>query len=105
MARWSATHCGWRRAPQAFEFAAISDAHTRAHAEHIAGLTDDAAVAEWAGIKVHVIEGAAENIKITTVVEDFQVVSKPMQAPYYGDWLRAMMCMRLCRAIMSGWAG
>jgi 2-C-methyl-D-erythritol 4-phosphate cytidylyltransferase/2-C-methyl-D-erythritol 2,4-cyclodiphosphate synthase len=66
--------------PQAFDFAAIAEAHARARAEHIIGLTDDAAVAEWAGIKVHVIEGAAENIKITTH-GDFQLAeSKLMQA-------------------------
>jgi 2-C-methyl-D-erythritol 4-phosphate cytidylyltransferase/2-C-methyl-D-erythritol 2,4-cyclodiphosphate synthase len=56
--------------PQAFRFALILDAHRRAAAEAIADLTDDAAVAEWAGHAVHVFPGNSQNMKITTP-EDF----------------------------------
>jgi len=56
--------------PQGFVYQTILAAHKAAAAENIQNLTDDASVAEWAGQKVFVIDGAPENIKITTV-EDF----------------------------------
>jgi 2-C-methyl-D-erythritol 4-phosphate cytidylyltransferase/2-C-methyl-D-erythritol 2,4-cyclodiphosphate synthase len=56
--------------PQAFRFQLILDAHRRAAAQGVADLTDDAAVAEWAGHPVHVFAGNASNMKITTP-EDF----------------------------------
>jgi len=65
--------------PQAFDFEIISDAHERAAKAKIVGLTDDAGVAEWAGHKVHVIEGAADNIKITTEADFVQAEQKLMQ--------------------------
>jgi 2-C-methyl-D-erythritol 4-phosphate cytidylyltransferase/2-C-methyl-D-erythritol 2,4-cyclodiphosphate synthase len=50
--------------PQGFVFAAIAEAHERA-----AGLadefTDDAAIAEWAGLEVAMTEGDIRNLKIT----------------------------------------
>ncbi|MGA3303259.1 MAG: bifunctional 2-C-methyl-D-erythritol 4-phosphate cytidylyltransferase/2-C-methyl-D-erythritol 2,4-cyclodiphosphate synthase [Methylovirgula sp.] len=52
--------------PQAFRFALILDAHRRAAKDGVTGLTDDAAIAEWAGHKVHVFEGEPENMKITS---------------------------------------
>jgi 2-C-methyl-D-erythritol 4-phosphate cytidylyltransferase / 2-C-methyl-D-erythritol 2,4-cyclodiphosphate synthase len=54
----------WRaQTPQGFRFAEILAAH-RASAG--AEMTDDAAVAERAGLAVALVEGAAENVKITT---------------------------------------
>lgn len=50
--------------PQAFRFPAIVDAHRRAAGE-TAEFTDDAAIAEWAGLPVHVFAGEAANSKIT----------------------------------------
>lgn len=52
--------------PQAFAFDLILDAHRRAAEAGLAELTDDAAVAEWAGHRVHVFAGEAANMKITT---------------------------------------
>jgi 2-C-methyl-D-erythritol 4-phosphate cytidylyltransferase/2-C-methyl-D-erythritol 2,4-cyclodiphosphate synthase len=52
--------------PQAFRFSLILDAHRRAAKDCVTGLTDDAAIAEWAGHKVHVFEGEPENMKITS---------------------------------------
>ena len=61
----------WRaQTPQGFHFAAILDAHRRAANAGTRGLTDDAAVAEWAGLAVALVPGAAENRKLTTP-EDF----------------------------------
>ena len=51
--------------PQGFAFSALLDAHRRAAAEGRADFTDDAALAEWAGLKVSVFPGDPGNIKIT----------------------------------------
>ncbi len=51
--------------PQAFRFDLILAAHRRAAAAGQTGLTDDAAIVEWAGHHVHVFEGERENMKIT----------------------------------------
>jgi 2-C-methyl-D-erythritol 4-phosphate cytidylyltransferase/2-C-methyl-D-erythritol 2,4-cyclodiphosphate synthase len=56
--------------PQAFRFAAILDAHRRAAREGRDDFTDDAAIAEWAGLTVATFEGDAANMKLTTP-EDF----------------------------------
>ncbi|MGH2339940.1 bifunctional 2-C-methyl-D-erythritol 4-phosphate cytidylyltransferase/2-C-methyl-D-erythritol 2,4-cyclodiphosphate synthase [Segnochrobactraceae bacterium EtOH-i3] len=50
--------------PQGFRFEAIRDAHDRAIGEP--EFTDDAAVAEAAGIGVALVAGSAANIKLTT---------------------------------------
>ena len=50
--------------PQGFHFAPIYDAHRRAIAMSD-GFTDDAAIAEWAGLSVALAEGDARNFKVT----------------------------------------
>jgi 2-C-methyl-D-erythritol 4-phosphate cytidylyltransferase/2-C-methyl-D-erythritol 2,4-cyclodiphosphate synthase len=56
--------------PQAFGFAALLEAHGRAQAAGRDDFSDDAALAEWAGVKVGTFEGEAANVKLTTD-EDF----------------------------------
>ncbi len=56
--------------PQAFRFELILEAHARAAAAGIGDLTDDGAVAEWAGHRVYVFDGDRRNMKVTTQ-EDF----------------------------------
>ena len=56
--------------PQAFHFTPLLDAHRRAAQAGRDDFTDDAALAEWAGMAVAVFDGEAENIKMTTA-EDF----------------------------------
>ena len=56
--------------PQAFRFDVILDAHRRAARDGRSGFTDDAALAEWAGLTVATIEGDPANMKLTTP-EDF----------------------------------
>ncbi len=51
--------------PQSFAFPALLDAHRRAAAAGREDFTDDAALAEWAGMKVNVFAGEPGNIKIT----------------------------------------
>lgn len=52
--------------PQGFHFAAIEAAHRSAAAAGRHDFTDDAAVAEWAGLKVVLVEGEPVNTKVTT---------------------------------------
>ena len=56
--------------PQAFLYDGLLEAHRRAFAAGRDDFTDDAALAEWAGIGVTVFEGEAGNMKLTTE-EDF----------------------------------
>ena len=56
--------------PQAFRYRALLDAHRRAAEQGRDGFSDDAALAEWAGLKVSVFEGEPGNIKLTRA-EDF----------------------------------
>jgi len=51
--------------PQAFILGPLLDAHRAAAAAGRTDLTDDAAVAEWAGLAVHVFPGEAANMKLT----------------------------------------
>jgi 2-C-methyl-D-erythritol 4-phosphate cytidylyltransferase/2-C-methyl-D-erythritol 2,4-cyclodiphosphate synthase len=50
--------------PQAFEYPAILEAHRQA-ARHGGVFTDDASIAEWAGIPVRIVTGSPQNIKLT----------------------------------------
>jgi len=57
----------WRaQTPQAFRFADILAAHEAAASAGREDLTDDAAIAEWAGIPVALVEGSEANMKLTT---------------------------------------
>ena len=56
--------------PQAFPFDALLAAHRKAHTAGREDFTDDAALAEWAGMTVGVFAGEAGNVKLTTA-EDF----------------------------------
>jgi len=53
--------------PQAFRYNLILDAHRRAANANISPLTDDAAVAEWAGNRVYLFAGDPQNVKITSM--------------------------------------
>jgi 2-C-methyl-D-erythritol 4-phosphate cytidylyltransferase / 2-C-methyl-D-erythritol 2,4-cyclodiphosphate synthase len=52
--------------PQGFRFEAIRRAHRQAAKSGHGHFTDDAAVAEWAGMKVIVLPGERSNVKLTT---------------------------------------
>jgi 2-C-methyl-D-erythritol 4-phosphate cytidylyltransferase / 2-C-methyl-D-erythritol 2,4-cyclodiphosphate synthase len=52
--------------PQGFHFPAILSAHREAKTATRQSFTDDAAIAEWAGLAVTLTEGSAKNIKLTT---------------------------------------
>ncbi len=61
--------------PQAFRFDLILEAHRKAGLAGETGLTDDAAIAEWAGHPVHVFEGDIDNMKVTSA-EDLVAAEK-----------------------------
>ncbi len=64
----------WRaQTPQGFRFQMILDAHRKAAASGRSDFTDDAAIAEWAGMSVALIEGSVRNFKITTAAELLQM--------------------------------
>jgi 2-C-methyl-D-erythritol 4-phosphate cytidylyltransferase/2-C-methyl-D-erythritol 2,4-cyclodiphosphate synthase len=56
--------------PQTFRFEIILEAHRRAARDGLTEFTDDAAIAEWAGLTVTTFEGDVANMKLTTP-EDF----------------------------------
>jgi 2-C-methyl-D-erythritol 4-phosphate cytidylyltransferase/2-C-methyl-D-erythritol 2,4-cyclodiphosphate synthase len=64
--------------PQGFRFAAIRNAHALAAAAGVA-VTDDAAIAEWAGIAVTTVAGEPGNVKLTTA-EDFAEANRRIAA-------------------------
>lgn len=51
--------------PQSFHYATILAAHERAAEMQAIDFTDDASIAEWAGIPVHLVEGSIDNVKLT----------------------------------------
>jgi 2-C-methyl-D-erythritol 4-phosphate cytidylyltransferase/2-C-methyl-D-erythritol 2,4-cyclodiphosphate synthase len=58
----------WRaQTPQGFHYEPLLQAHRRAAAEGREDFTDDAALAEWAGLPVALVADSAANGKITTV--------------------------------------
>ncbi len=74
----------WRaQTPQGFRYAEILAAHTAAPAE---GLTDDAAVAEAAGLAVALVMGAEENFKVTTEEDLARAERMLASGGRSGDW-------------------
>lgn len=70
----------WRaQTPQGFHFDVIVDGHARAGTANVGGLTDDAAIAEWAGVPVLLVPGEEANIKITTA-EDMAMAEERLAA-------------------------
>lgn len=57
--------------PQGFLYGAILDAHRKAAAANTDDFTDDAAIGEWAGLTIAMVDGASANTKITTA-EDME---------------------------------
>lgn len=51
--------------PQGFPYRAILDAHQRAFEAGRSDFTDDAAIAEWAGMTVRIVAGSPDNVKLT----------------------------------------
>ncbi|MCB8838531.1 bifunctional 2-C-methyl-D-erythritol 4-phosphate cytidylyltransferase/2-C-methyl-D-erythritol 2,4-cyclodiphosphate synthase [Aurantimonas sp. VKM B-3413] len=73
--------------PQGFPFRKIREAHEAASVSGRSGFTDDASIAEWAGIPVRLVEGAPDNVKLTTA-RDIALADRKLR----GD--RAMIDVR-----------
>ena len=57
----------WKaQTPQGFRYPAIQAAHRAASAADAPAFTDDASIAEWAGLGVALVPGSERNFKITT---------------------------------------
>ena len=69
--------------PQAFAFPTLLKAHRHAATQGRDDFTDDAALAEWVGMKVSVFEGEPGNIKLTTP-DDF-ARAEAIQSTSLGD--------------------
>lgn len=75
----------WRaQTPQGFRYAAILAAHRQAVADGALDLTDDAAVAERAGLTVALVEGSEHNRKLTTT-EDLIVAERALSGSGFPD--------------------
>ncbi|MGG7580597.1 bifunctional 2-C-methyl-D-erythritol 4-phosphate cytidylyltransferase/2-C-methyl-D-erythritol 2,4-cyclodiphosphate synthase [Rhizobium sp. Nf11,1] len=70
--------------PQSFVFETILDAHEKAAASGRSDFTDDASIAEWAGIPVTIVEGTADNVKLT-VKSDISKADDKLSAPLLPD--------------------
>jgi 2-C-methyl-D-erythritol 4-phosphate cytidylyltransferase / 2-C-methyl-D-erythritol 2,4-cyclodiphosphate synthase len=64
--------------PQGFRFEAIAEAHARAARARNHAFSDDAAIAEWAGIEVSLIPGSPDNVKVTSA-EDIAAADRRMR--------------------------
>jgi 2-C-methyl-D-erythritol 4-phosphate cytidylyltransferase/2-C-methyl-D-erythritol 2,4-cyclodiphosphate synthase len=71
--------------PQAFAYDRLLSAHRRAFLAGRDDFTDDAALAEWAGLTVTLFEGEAGNMKLTTE-EDFARAVAPAAAGWAAEW-------------------
>ena len=60
------THLWRAQTPQGFAFPVIAAAHESAAVKGLLNFTDDASLAEWAGIPVTLVQGSEANTKITT---------------------------------------
>ena len=71
-------HLYLAQTPQGFMWEEISRAHADAAAGSTEEFTDDAAVAEWAGMGIRLVEGDRNNFKITTK-NDLQVATERLE--------------------------
>lgn len=66
--------------PQGFRYAEILNAHRLASQSGLPDFTDDAAIAEWAGMKVRIVLGAPENVKLTWA-KDIAMADRQLTEP------------------------
>ncbi len=70
--------------PQGFTYSSILEAHRKAVREARDGFTDDAAVAEYAGMPVRIVSGNQANKKLTTS-HDMDVANKDLTAQHFAE--------------------
>jgi 2-C-methyl-D-erythritol 4-phosphate cytidylyltransferase / 2-C-methyl-D-erythritol 2,4-cyclodiphosphate synthase len=75
----------WRaQTPQTFRFSGILTAHRAALNASRSDFTDDASIAEWAGLKIALVENTKDNMKITTA-EDLALAHLLARGPAAAD--------------------
>lgn len=70
--------------PQGFPFHAILAAHEAAFAAGRDDFTDDAAIAEWAGMTVRIVAGSPDNVKLTWA-RDIEMANARLSATAFPD--------------------
>ncbi|MEZ2219651.1 bifunctional 2-C-methyl-D-erythritol 4-phosphate cytidylyltransferase/2-C-methyl-D-erythritol 2,4-cyclodiphosphate synthase [Rhizobium sp. RCC_161_2] len=70
--------------PQSFRLADILVAHEKAAAGNKTDFTDDAAIAEWAGLPVTLVAGSADNVKLT-IKRDIAMADEKLSAGLLPD--------------------
>jgi 2-C-methyl-D-erythritol 4-phosphate cytidylyltransferase/2-C-methyl-D-erythritol 2,4-cyclodiphosphate synthase len=70
--------------PQSFDLAVILAAHEKVRAEGRIDFTDDAAIAEWAGLPVRLVAGSPDNVKLT-VKRDIAMADEKLSATLLPD--------------------
>ncbi|MGV1833334.1 bifunctional 2-C-methyl-D-erythritol 4-phosphate cytidylyltransferase/2-C-methyl-D-erythritol 2,4-cyclodiphosphate synthase [Rhizobium rhizogenes] len=70
--------------PQSFRLADILAAHEKAAAGNKTDFTDDAAIAEWAGLPVTLVAGSADNVKLT-IKRDIAMADEKLSAGLLPD--------------------
>ena len=70
--------------PQGFFTSEVFAAHEKAKTENRNDFTDDAAVVEWCGMKIKLVEGERSNFKITTS-DDLKMAIKQIQTNAMAD--------------------
>lgn len=70
--------------PQSFRLADILAAHKKAAADNKTDFTDDAAIAEWAGLPVTLVAGSADNVKLT-IKRDIAMADEKLSAGLLPD--------------------
>lgn len=70
--------------PQSFSYAKILAAHQAAADSGRDDFTDDAAIAEWAGLPVHLVQGSPDNVKLT-VKRDLEMADARLSHPDLPD--------------------
>jgi 2-C-methyl-D-erythritol 4-phosphate cytidylyltransferase/2-C-methyl-D-erythritol 2,4-cyclodiphosphate synthase len=70
--------------PQSFRLIDILAAHEKAAAANKTDFTDDAAIAEWAGLPVTVVAGSADNVKLT-IKRDIAMADEKLSAGLLPD--------------------
>jgi len=75
----------WRaQTPQGFRFTSILEAHRKAFSAGEISFSDDAGLAEWAGLRVALVLGLESNIKLTTL-EDLGLAQQRIDASRTGE--------------------
>ncbi len=67
--------------PQGFPFVPIRDAHDQAARSGRTDFTDDASIAEWAGLAVRLVDGSPDNVKLTTARDIASADERLRRAP------------------------